>query len=226
MMSQAKVEVSQYPKPFTLPTDYLVPASQSTVVEIHTTAIVDESAVLGEGVTIGAYCLIGANVTIEANTRVLPFTIVVDGVRIGSHCQLGPFAHIREGVTIGNNVRVGNFVELKACELHDWVATSHLTYVGDAIIGAYTNVGAGTITANYNSVAAEKNLTVIEPHVSVGANCTLVAPVTVKEHAVIGAGSTITKEVPEHSLAIARGKQTVLPNWVKTKKKSLSSFSS
>lgn len=162
-----------------------------------------------EGVTvIGEDCEIGPNShiidsQIGQNTTV--HSSVVKSSVIGDTVAVGPFAHIRPESTLGNNVKIGNFVEVKKSQIQDESKVSHLSYIGDAEIGKNVNIGCGSITVNYDG--KNKYKTIIEDDVFVGCNTNLVAPVTVRKNAFIAAGSTITKEVPEDALAIARARQ-------------------
>lgn len=154
--------------------------------------------------------VIGENVTIAANTMIED-AILEDG------CTVGPFARIRPGTKIGRSAKVGNFVELKNTCLGEGSKAPHLSYLGDALIGNHVNMGAGTITVNYDGV--NKYQTVIKDNVFVGCDSQLIAPVTLGEGAYIGAGSTITKDAPAHKLSIARAKQTCIENWSRKRKK-------
>jgi bifunctional UDP-N-acetylglucosamine pyrophosphorylase/glucosamine-1-phosphate N-acetyltransferase len=135
----------------------------------------------------------------------------------GDGCNIGPFAYLRPGNTLGDDVKIGDFVELKMTSVGQGSKIPHLSYVGDATVGSGVNIGAGTITCNYDGV--NKYKTLIEDGVFVGSNTNLVAPVSVGKNAVIGAGSTITKDVPPASLAIERAKQDVIPDWKEKKRK-------
>ena len=126
---------------------------------------------------------------------------------IDRKARTGPFAHIRPGSTIGESARVGNFVELKKTTLGTGAKANHLSYIGDALVGSNSNIGAGTITCNYDG--ANKHQTTIEPEVFVGSGTELVAPVTIGHGAYIGAGSCITENVPANALALARGRQVI-----------------
>jgi bifunctional UDP-N-acetylglucosamine pyrophosphorylase/glucosamine-1-phosphate N-acetyltransferase len=133
----------------------------------------------------------------------------LEGCSIGPGCIIGPHARLRPGTQLGTNVHVGNFVELKAAHLADGVKASHLTYLGDAEVGADTNIGAGTITCNYDGVA--KHRTKIGARAFIGSDVALVAPVTVGDGAIVAAGSVITEDVEADALAVARGRQVVKP---------------
>ncbi|GBF23402.1 bifunctional protein GlmU [Candidatus Gastranaerophilus sp. (ex Termes propinquus)] len=158
---------------------------------------------------------ISPDTKIGRDAVVYPNTFINGKNNIGRGCNLGPFAHIRGGCEIGENVKIGNFVELKNAEVKANTNISHLSYVGDATVGEGVNVGAGVITANYNSVTKTKSKTIIEDGASVGSNTVLVAPVVLGKKAFVAAGSVVTKNVEENSLAISRGSQKNIANWVK-----------
>jgi bifunctional UDP-N-acetylglucosamine pyrophosphorylase/glucosamine-1-phosphate N-acetyltransferase len=132
---------------------------------------------------------------------------VADRAVVGDDSKVGPFSHLRPGTTLGKGVRIGNFVETKAAILGDGAAANHLTYLGDASVGAKTNIGAGTITCNYDGY--QKSRTEIGANSFIGTNSTLVAPLTVGDDAFTAAGSVITEDVPEGAFAVARQRQTV-----------------
>jgi len=166
---------------------------------------------IGEDVRIGTGARI-ADSTIAAGTTIRPYC-VIDACRIGRGCRIGPFAHLRPESILEDESRVGNFVEVKKSRLGRGSKASHLTYLGDAEIGRGVNIGAGTITCNYDGVA--KHRTIIEDEVFIGSGTELVAPVRIRRGAFIGAGSTITRDVPAHSLAVARGRQEIKEQWAK-----------
>ena len=139
---------------------------------------------------------------------VRPFSHL-EGARVGPGCMVGPFARLRPGALLEENARVGNFVEMKQAVLKAGAKANHLTYLGDAEVGPGSNIGAGTITCNYDG--KRKHTTTIGKGAFIGSNTALVAPVTVGDGALVGAGSVITRDVPPHSLAVARGKQKNLP---------------
>jgi bifunctional UDP-N-acetylglucosamine pyrophosphorylase/glucosamine-1-phosphate N-acetyltransferase len=170
---------------------------------------------LGSHVTIGPNCVI-KNATIASNVTIEANSIVEDSV-LDSGCSIGPFARIRPGSHLGVGSRVGNFVEIKKSALGEGSKVNHLSYVGDASIGTHVNVGAGTITCNYDGV--NKHQTVIGNDVFVGSNTALVAPVTVGDGVTIGAGSTITKDIDGGSLAVARAPQRTISSWKRPSKK-------
>ena len=141
---------------------------------------------------------------IEPDTIILPNVYINGKNKIGKNCKIGPFSHIRGNVEIGNNVKIGNFVELKNAKVKSNTNICHLSYVGDSEIGENVNIGAGTITANYNSITKEKKKTIIKNKASIGSNTVLVAPVCVGENAMVGANSTVTNDVEENSLYVTR----------------------
>lgn len=182
-------------------------------VEIDVNCVFEGAVSLGDGVRIGANCVI-ANARIESGAVIHPFTHIDGeraGVQVGPGALVGPFARLRPGAQLGAQVHIGNFVEVKNSTLAAGAKANHLAYLGDATVGERVNYGAGSITANYDG--ANKHRTVIEADVHVGSNCVLVAPVTIGAGGTVGGGSTITKDTPPGSLAVARGKQVVIPNW-------------
>ncbi|MGZ9058219.1 MAG: bifunctional UDP-N-acetylglucosamine diphosphorylase/glucosamine-1-phosphate N-acetyltransferase GlmU [Burkholderiaceae bacterium] len=164
---------------------------------------------LADGVRMGAYCVL-RDCSIGAGTEVLPFSHLT-GATIGAGARIGPYSRLRPGVNLGDEVHIGNFVEVKASTLGRASKANHLAYVGDATVGANVNIGAGTITANYDG--ANKHRTVIGDDVSIGSNAVLVAPVTIGQGATIAGGSTISRNAPEGKLTVARAKQTTLEGW-------------
>ena len=172
---------------------------------------------LGDGVQVGANCVL-RNVNVAAATRLDAFTLIDDAV-IGEANRLGPFSRIRPGTTLARDVHVGNFVEIKNSQIDDGSKINHLSYVGDTTMGKKVNIGAGTITCNYDG--ANKHRTVIEDEVFVGSDTQLVAPVTVGKGATLGAGTTLTKDAPAGELTLSRAKQLTINGWkrpVKQKK--------
>lgn len=158
---------------------------------------------------------ISEDTEIGQDTIVYPFTYIAGKNKIGKSCKIGPCAHLRGGVEILDNVKVGNFVEVKKAKISSNTNVGHLSYIGDAELGERVNIGAGTITANYNPLTKSKSKTILEDDVKIGSNSVLVAPVTVEEGANVGAGGIITKHVPAWSLAITRSPLKFLENWVK-----------
>ncbi|MFO7482043.1 bifunctional UDP-N-acetylglucosamine diphosphorylase/glucosamine-1-phosphate N-acetyltransferase GlmU [Oceanibaculum nanhaiense] len=163
--------------------------------------------VLGRDVTIGPFCVFGPGVTVADKVDIRAFSHL-EGARVESGAVVGPYARLRPGAVIGPDAHVGNFVEVKNASLGKGAKANHLSYLGDAAIGAGTNIGAGTITCNYDGFA--KHRTEIGSGVFIGSNSALVAPVSVGDGAMVAAGSTITKDVPADALSVARGKQTDL----------------
>ncbi|MFZ9238118.1 MAG: bifunctional UDP-N-acetylglucosamine diphosphorylase/glucosamine-1-phosphate N-acetyltransferase GlmU [Burkholderiaceae bacterium] len=186
-------------------------------VSIDVGCVFEGEVVLGDGVVIGANCVI-RDAKIHSGTMIKPFSHI-DGTRIGSDAQIGPYARLRPGTVLGDDVHVGNFVEIKNSQFDAHSKANHLAYVGDATVGARVNIGAGTITCNYDG--ANKHRTVIEDDAFIGSDTQLVAPVTVGKGATIGAGTTLTKDAPPDSLTVSRAKQTSIASWqrpVKIKK--------
>jgi len=189
--------------------------------EIGKDSIVYPGCVIEGSNIFGENCIIGPNTFIEGNVKagnnIKIIQSKVSSAFIGDNSTVGPFAHLRDRVEVNSNVRIGNFVEIKNSKIDFSTNISHLSYVGDAQIGQNVNIGAGTITANYDPISKKKSLTVIEDNVKIGSNSVLVAPVIVKNSANIAAGSVITKEVQEFALGIAREKQVNIKNWVQKK---------
>ena len=184
---------------------------------IYPGCIIEGANSFGSNCILGPNLYIGGNVIAKDNVKI--FQSRVSNAIISNNCSIGPFAHIRDNVEINNDVRIGNFVEIKNSSIDESTNAAHLAYIGDASLGKNVNIGAGTITANYDPLTKKKNRTVIEDNVKIGSNSVLVAPVKISKNANVAAGSVITKEVPESSLAIARGKQTILAGWVDRKLK-------
>ncbi len=186
-------------------------------VEIDVGVVFEGTVTLGAGVRIGAHCVI-RDADIAAGALIHPFCHI-EGAAVGPGALVGPYARLRPGAELGAEVHIGNFVEVKNSRLADGAKANHLAYLGDATVGARVNVGAGSITANYDG--ANKHRTVIGDDVHIGSNCVLVAPVTLGAGATVGGGSTITDDVPAGTLAVARGRQRVIEGWkrpVKAKK--------
>jgi bifunctional UDP-N-acetylglucosamine pyrophosphorylase / glucosamine-1-phosphate N-acetyltransferase len=172
---------------------------------------------IGTGCTIRTGSIL-SDVTVEDAAIVKPYS-VLSSTHLSAETQVGPFAHLRDGARLLKGARVGNFVEVKKSTLGERVKAMHLTYLGDARIGSETNVGAGTITCNYDGV--NKNPTTIGRRVFIGSDTALVAPVKVGDGAYIGAGSTITGNVPSDALAIARGRQVNKPGWAAARRREM-----
>lgn len=164
---------------------------------------------LGDGVQIGPGCVL-KNCQLAAGTRVHAYC-VLENMRSNGACEIGPFARVRPGTVMESGSKVGNFVEIKNTTLGENSKASHLTYLGDTTVGARVNIGAGTITCNYDGV--NKFKTVIEDDVFIGSDTQLIAPVTVGEGANIGAGSTVTRNAPAGKLTLSRAKQVTIPGW-------------
>lgn len=172
---------------------------------------------IGNGVSIGPYCVL-KNARIASGTKIDAFSHLVES-DIGEDVRIGPFSRTRPGTRLMRDAHVGNFVEIKNSVVAEGAKVNHLSYVGDAEVGAKTNIGAGTITCNYDG--ANKHKTIIGENAFIGSNTALVAPVTIGDGATIGAGSVITKDAPAGELTLARGKQLTITGWkrpVKTKK--------
>ena len=169
---------------------------------------------LGEAVEVGPNCVI-RNARIGAGTRLAAFTHIEDAV-VGPDGRIGPFARLRPGTELAEDVHIGNFVEIKKSTLAAHSKANHLAYIGDATIGSRVNVGAGTITCNYDG--ANKFQTIIEDDAFIGSDTQLVAPVTVGRGATLGAGTTLTKDAPAGSLTISRAKQLSIPGWKRPQK--------
>lgn len=186
--------------------------------------VIDVNVVLAGRVELGENCYIGPNCYLEnvklaANTMIKA-NCVIEGAEINKNAVIGPFARIRPETKIGENVHIGNFVEVKNSELGANTKANHLSYLGDADIGKEVNIGAGVITCNYDG--ANKHRTMIEDEVFVGSDVQLIAPVKIAEGATIGAGSTITQNVPAHKLALSRSKQQIVDGWKRPTKKNKS----
>lgn len=184
-------------------------------VEIDVGCIFEGKVMLGKGVKVGAYCVI-KDTQIEAGTKIAPYSHI-DQAIVGTACQIGPFARIRPGSKLQHEVHVGNFVEIKNSDIASHSKANHLSYIGDATVGSRVNIGAGTITCNYDG--ANKFRTVIEDDAFIGSDTQLVAPVTVGKGATIGAGSTITKDTPAGELTLSRAKQVSVQGWQRPTKK-------
>jgi bifunctional UDP-N-acetylglucosamine pyrophosphorylase/glucosamine-1-phosphate N-acetyltransferase len=169
---------------------------------------------LADGATVGANCVL-KNVEIGPNARIEPFTLIDDAV-IGAGCRIGPYARIRPGSRLADEVHIGNFVEVKASEIAARSKANHLSYIGDSSVGRDVNIGAGTITCNYDG--ANKHRTVIEDEVHIGSDVQLVAPVRVGRGATIAAGATIVRDAPAGELTLTHKEQFTLPGWKRPKK--------
>jgi bifunctional UDP-N-acetylglucosamine pyrophosphorylase/glucosamine-1-phosphate N-acetyltransferase len=186
-----------------------------TDVSIDVNCVFEGNVSLADGVRIGPNCVL-RNVSIGPGTEVLPFCHLEDS-EVGARCRLGPFARLRPGTRLAEDVHVGNFVEVKASRLGKGSKANHLSYIGDSEIGSAVNVGAGTITCNYDGVS--KHRTIIEDDCFIGSDATLVAPVRIARGSYVGAGSTITRDTPPGQLTVARARQVAVPSWKPPKKK-------
>ena len=178
-------------------------------VVIDVNCVFEGEVKLADRVEIGPHCVL-RNVVVGAGTRIEPFTHIEDAV-IGAGCRIGPYARIRPGTRLAEDVHIGNFVEIKASKIAAHSKVNHLAYVGDSTVGRNVNIGAGTITCNYDG--ARKHRTVIEDDVHIGSDVQLVAPVTVGKGATIGAGATITKDAPPGELTFTKKEQVTQPGW-------------
>jgi len=184
-------------------------------VRIDVNCVFEGNVTLGEGVQIGANCVI-RNARIGAGTRIHPYSHIEDTV-MGPACVIGPYARTRPGTELGEDVHLGNFVEVKNSRIDNHSKANHLAYVGDADIGQRVNVGAGTITCNYDG--ANKFRTVIEDDVFIGSDTQLVAPVRVGRGTTLGAGTTLSKDAPAEQLTVSRARQITIPGWKRPVKK-------
>ena len=184
-------------------------------VEIDIGCIFEGEVTLANNVKIGAYCII-RNASIADGTQLAPFSHV-DSSIVGRDCRIGPYARLRPGTILHDEVHVGNFVEIKNSEINEASKANHLSYIGDTTIGRRVNIGAGTITCNYDG--ANKHRTVIEDDVFIGSDTQLVAPVKVARGSTIGAGSTITRDTPAGELSLSRSKQMTVNGWQRPVKK-------
>ena len=184
-------------------------------VTIDVGCVFEGDVVLGNDIYVGPNCYL-RDVRVRAGTRIEAFSHLVEA-EVGAYCHIGPFARLRPGAQLDEHVHIGNFVEVKKSTIGAGSKANHLSYVGDSEIGKKVNIGAGTITCNYDG--ANKSKTIIGDGAFIGSDATLVAPVTIGAGAYIGAGSTITKEAPAGKLTLTRAKQTTLDNWKPRPKK-------
>ena len=177
------------------------------------------NALMDSGVTIidPNSTWISEDTEIGSDTTIYPFTYIEGENKIGKNCKIGPCAHLRGGVEIEDNCKIGNFVEVKKSRIGHNTNAGHLSYIGDSELGAHINIGAGTITANYDPITKTKSKTVLKDHVKIGSNTVLVAPVEIGEGTNVGAGSVITKNIGEWALALTRAPLKVIAGWVKRK---------
>jgi bifunctional UDP-N-acetylglucosamine pyrophosphorylase/glucosamine-1-phosphate N-acetyltransferase len=184
-------------------------------VSIDVNCVFEGRIALGDGVRIGPNCVL-RDTEVAAGTEILAFSML-ESARVGARCRVGPYARLRPGANLGENVHIGNFVEVKESRFGAGAKANHLSYIGDADVGARANIGAGTITCNYDG--ASKHRTVIEDDCFIGSDATLVAPVRIARGSYIGAGSTINKDTPPDQLTVARSRQVSVPGWRPPKKK-------
>ncbi len=185
-------------------------------VEIDVNVILEGMIRLGDRVKIGPGVVM-RDAEIGDGVEILPYC-VIDGVRIGSGCRIGPFARLRPQTELAQEVHIGNFVEIKKSAIDEGSKINHLSYIGDSEVGSSVNIGAGTITCNYDGV--NKYKTVIEDGAFIGSNTQLVAPVRVGRGATIGAGSTLTRDAPQEKLTLSRSRQVTIDHWQRPQKKS------
>ncbi|SEM87765.1 bifunctional UDP-N-acetylglucosamine diphosphorylase/glucosamine-1-phosphate N-acetyltransferase GlmU [Nitrosomonas marina] len=183
-------------------------------VEIDVNCVFEGTVILGDHVKVKANCLL-KDVSVSEKTTILPFSHIEDA-KIGANCRIGPYSRIRPETELIDNVHIGNFVEVKKSRIASGSKVNHLSYIGDTTIGENVNIGAGTITCNYDG--AYKHQTIIEDNVFVGSDTQLVAPVTVAYGSTIGAGSTITKDTPKNELTLSRSKQVSISGWKRPSK--------
>ncbi len=174
------------------------------------TVFLSSDTKFGRDVVVEPYVIFGEKVTVEDNVVIHSFSHLV-GAHVGKGVSVGPFARLRPGTRLGEGSRIGNFVEVKEAVLEAGAKANHLSYIGDAFVGANANIGAGTITCNYDG--ADKHRTTIGKDAFIGSNSALVAPVEIGEGAYVGTGSVITENVPPDALALARGRQTIKEGW-------------
>lgn len=184
-------------------------------VEIDVGCVFEGRVELADGVKVGANCVL-RDVRVGENTRIAPFCHF-DGAEVGASGILGPYARLRPGTVLGEDVHIGNFVEIKNCQVAAHSKANHLAYLGDATVGSGVNIGAGTITCNYDG--ANKHRTVIEDDAFIGSDSQLVAPVTVGKGATVGAGTTLTRDAPAGKLTVSRARQQSFDGWLRPTKK-------
>ena len=178
------------------------------------TVFFSENTKIGKNVTIEPYVVIADKVSIGNNVKILSFSHL-EGVKIENNIDIGPYARIRPGTHLKSGSKVGNFVEVKKSVIGNNSKLSHLSYIGDSKLGKRVNIGAGTITCNYDGI--KKSKTIINDDVFVGSNSSLVAPIKLEKKSVIGAGSVITKKVSKKSLALTRAEQIEIKNYKRKK---------
>jgi len=169
---------------------------------------------IGKNVVIDPYVVIGSNVNIGNNVKIFSFSHL-ESSKVENNVNIGPYARLRPGTILQKGSRVGNFVEVKKSKIGKNSKVNHLSYIGDASLGNHVNIGAGTITCNYDGV--KKSKTKIKNNVFIGSNSSLVAPITINENSIVGAGSVITKNVRTKSLALTRSSQVEIKNYKRKK---------
>ena len=179
------------------------------------TIFLSSDTIFGKNVTLEPYVVIGSNVRIGDNSYIKSFTHI-EGTKIEKNVIVGPYARLRPGTVLKSNTKIGNFVEIKKSSINVNSKVNHLSYIGDTAIGKNTNIGAGTITCNYDGV--KKSKTQIADNVFVGSNSSLVAPIKLEKNSTIGAGSVITRNVKKNSLAVTRSSQIEIKNYKRKKK--------
>ena len=179
------------------------------------TIFLSSDTIFGKNVTLEPYVVIGSNVRIGDNSYIKSFTHI-EGTKIEKNVIVGPYARLRPGTVLKSNTKIGNFVEIKKSSINVNSKVNHLSYIGDTSIGKNTNIGAGTITCNYDGV--KKSKTQIADNVFVGSNSSLVAPIKLEKNSTIGAGSVITRNVKKNSLSVTRSSQIEIKNYKRKKK--------
>ena len=178
------------------------------------TTFLSKDTLFGKNVTVDPYVVIGPGVKIGDNSYIKSFSHL-EGTKIEKNVTVGPYARLREGTVLRKNTKIGNFVETKKSSINQNSKVNHLSYIGDATLGKNVNIGAGTITCNYDGV--KKNKTIIKDNVFIGSNSSLIAPVTINEKSTVGAGSVIIKNVNKKSLALTRSDQIEIKNYKRKK---------
>ena len=188
--------------------------SQGVKMTAPETVFFSNDTKIGKNVTIEPYVVFGSKVKIKNNVKILAFSHL-EGVSVDNNVSIGPYARLRPGTVLEEGAKVGNFVEIKKSRLKKNSKANHLTYIGDATVGKQSNIGAGTITCNYDGV--KKSKTIIEDGAFIGSNTSLVAPVRIGKKAIVGASSVITQNVKNGSLALTRVNQTEVKNYKRKK---------
>ena len=179
------------------------------------TIFLSKDTTFGKNVTVDPYVVIGPKVKIGDNSHIKSFSHL-EGTKIKKNVTVGPYARLRDGTVLEENTKIGNFVETKKSSISRNSKVNHLSYIGDALIGKNSNIGAGTITCNYDGI--KKSKTIISDNVFIGSNSSLVAPVSINKNSVVGAGSVITKNIKKNSLALSRAPQHEITNYKRKKK--------